>query len=135
MRVSNTALQLVSCWDMAKFECRLEQMREVYQTRGSMNSLDEQGTTSPVFSEDPFNDPADCWNPSPLRSGGKQRIYWWGWGTKGGGTKCACPEIFAWPRPFFRSSQLSMKIVRHCIYLQEHSCSQMKLIKNPRISV
>jgi hypothetical protein len=66
--VSNTALNLVATWDMAKFESRLEQMREVYQTRGSLNSLDEQEMASPVFSEDPFFDPSDGWAPSPLRS-------------------------------------------------------------------
>ena len=68
MRVSNTLHRLVTYWDLSKFECRLEQMREIYQTRGSACSLDEAGTgTSPSFTEDPFNDPADGWAPSPLR--------------------------------------------------------------------
>lgn len=67
VRVSNTALNLISYWDMAKFESRLEQMREVYQARGSVNSLDEQGLTAPAFNDDPFNDPSDGWMPSPLR--------------------------------------------------------------------
>lgn len=67
MRVSNTALNLVTYWDMSKFESRLEQMREIYQTRGSISVLDEQGLTSTTLSEDPFNEHSDDWSPSPLR--------------------------------------------------------------------
>lgn len=67
VRVSNNSLNLLTYWDMNKFEARLEQMRELYQTRGSANSLDDLGT-SPSSTEDPFNDPSDGWGPSPLRS-------------------------------------------------------------------
>lgn len=66
VRVSNTLLNLVTYWDMSTFETRLDQMREIYQTRGSCSSL-EEGTMSPIFSEDPFNTPSDSWAPSPLR--------------------------------------------------------------------
>lgn len=66
VRVSNTLLNLVTYWDMSKFELRLEQMREMYQTRGSGSSL-EEGTVSPVLNEDPFNAPSDSWEPSPFR--------------------------------------------------------------------
>lgn len=67
VRVTNTALSLVTHWNMSKFESRLEQMREIYQARGSVSSLDEQGVASPNFNDDPFNDPSDGWAPSPLR--------------------------------------------------------------------
>lgn len=68
MRVTNSLHKMVAYWDLSKFECRLEQMREIYQMRGSASSLEETGTTSPTFNEDPFNDPSDGWAPSPLRS-------------------------------------------------------------------
>jgi len=67
VRVSNTDLNLVSYWDMGKFEARLDQMREVYQARGSACSLEEHSTTSPPLGDDPFNSPSDSWSPSPLR--------------------------------------------------------------------
>ena len=67
MRVSNTLHNLVTHWDLNKLELRLDQMREMYQARGSVSSLEEQGTTSPPFTEDPFNAVADSWVPSPLR--------------------------------------------------------------------
>ena len=70
MRVTNIALDLVTTWDMSKFESCLQQMKEIYQTRGSESSLAEQGVSSPACSEDPFNNSSDGWAPSPPRSVG-----------------------------------------------------------------
>ena len=58
---------MVTYWEMSKFESRLEQMREIYQARGSTTSMDTDETTSPGFNEDPFDNPSDGWAPSPLR--------------------------------------------------------------------
>ena len=65
VRVNNTQLGLVTYWDLAKFETRLEQMRDIYQSMpsGSMTSLDTDSVSSSGAEEisDPFNDPSDNW--------------------------------------------------------------------------
>ena len=79
MRVTNTQLGQVTHWDQAKFESRLEQMRDIYQnmSQGSVASLDESVSSAGTSGEevDPFYDPADMWvkdsmltpHPSPHR--------------------------------------------------------------------
>jgi len=66
VRVSNIQTHLVSHWDMAKFETRLDQMRDIYHLQDSTHSLSSTYLAS-ADSDDPFNDPSDGWTPSPLR--------------------------------------------------------------------
>lgn len=64
VRVNNTQLGLVTYWDLAKFETRLEQMRDIYQATptGSLNSMDDSFNSSGgEDASDPFNDPSDNW--------------------------------------------------------------------------
>ena len=67
IRVTNSQLNMVSYWDMVKFEARLEQMREMYQSREFIASADSENSVSPTFHEDPFNNESDEWVPSPLK--------------------------------------------------------------------
>ena len=62
--MNNTQLGLVTYWDLAKFETRLEQMRDIYQATptDSLNSMDESFNSSGgEEANDPFNDPSDNW--------------------------------------------------------------------------
>lgn len=66
IRVNNTLLGLVTYWDLAKFETRLDQMRDIYQatpTPGSTSSLDSDSINLSGGEDqgDPFNDPTDNW--------------------------------------------------------------------------
>ena len=66
IRVNNTLLGLVTYWDLAKFETRLDQMRDIYQatpTPGSTSSLDSDSINLSGGEDqgDPFNDPMDNW--------------------------------------------------------------------------
>ncbi len=51
---------------MNKFEMRVEQMREIYQMRGSSSDI-ESNSTSLITGNDPFSDPSDEWASSPFR--------------------------------------------------------------------
>lgn len=62
--MNNSQLGLVTYWDLAKFETRLEQMRDIYQATptDSLNSMDDSFNSSGAEdSNDPFNDPSDNW--------------------------------------------------------------------------
>lgn len=66
IRVNNAQLGLVTYWDLAKFETRLDQMRDIYQatpTPGSASSLDSDSINLSGGDDqgDPFNDPTDNW--------------------------------------------------------------------------
>ena len=66
IRVNNTQLGLVTYWDLAKFETRLDQMRDIYQatpTPGSASSMDSDSINLSGGEDqgDPFNDPTDNW--------------------------------------------------------------------------
>ena len=65
VRVNNTQLGLVTYWDLAKFETRLEQMRDIYQatpTHSLTSSMDDSFNSSGAEdTSDPFNDPSDNW--------------------------------------------------------------------------
>ena len=66
IRVNNTHLGLVTYWDLAKFETRLEQMRDIYQSTPaeSTTSLDGGESLNSSGADDlgdPFNDPSDNW--------------------------------------------------------------------------
>lgn len=65
VRVTNTSLGLMTYWDFASFEVRLDQMRDIYHsnpTAGSTTSLETESTSSSLNDEsDPFHDPSDIW--------------------------------------------------------------------------
>lgn len=63
--MNNTVLGLVTYWNLAKFETRLEQMRDIYQATptDSISSVenDSFNSSGAEDSSDPFNDPTDNW--------------------------------------------------------------------------
>lgn len=66
IRVNDTGRGLVTYWDLAKFETRLDQMRDIYQatpTAGSTTSADGDSlnTSGGEDQGDPFNDSSDDW--------------------------------------------------------------------------
>lgn len=65
IRVTNTQLGVVTYWDLPKFETRLDQMRDIYQTTPteSLSSVDNDSMNSSGAEDsiDPFNDPTDNW--------------------------------------------------------------------------